>query len=315
MASRAGFSVRTGVVGFVMFAVLRGLLGDGEERDASGKPKVTLAKALKRGWLELWYQPKVSLQTQKLIGAEGLIRVRHPELGVLPPAAFLPGASDADMLAMTERVIGSALHDWHECAAAGLPAIRLAVNVPANAFVQLPITQLIKELRPKSTEWPGLILEVTEDQVVNDLKMANEVANELRSLNCSLAIDDFGAGYSSLARLRQLPFSELKIDRAYVTDCDTDKMNAGMLETIVEMAHRFGLKTVAEGIETPGQLAAVSELSCDLGQGFFLGRPAPRDDVLRAVPDGVVLPSAYPTAGMRAIDLEMELDIGAQRAG
>ena len=87
--------------------------------------------------------------------------------------------------------------------------------------------QIIKELRPKSADWPGLILEVTEDQVVNDLKMANDVANELRGFNCSLAIDDFGAGYSSLARLRQLPFSELKIDRAYVTDCDSDKMNAG----------------------------------------------------------------------------------------
>ena len=93
-----------------MLGVLRGLLGDGEERDASGKPKVTLGKALKRGWLELWYQPKVSLQTQKLIGAEGLIRVRHPELGVsCRRASFLPGASDADMLAMTERVIGTAL--------------------------------------------------------------------------------------------------------------------------------------------------------------------------------------------------------------
>ena len=261
-----------------MLGVLRGLLGDGEERDASGKPTVTLAKALKRGWLELWYQPKVSLQTQKLIGAEGLIRVRHPELGVLPPVAFLPGASDADMLAMTERVIGTALHDWHECAAAGLPGIRLAVNVPANAFVQLPITKMIKELRPKSSDWPGLILEVTEDQVVNDLKMANEVANELRSFNCSLAIDDFGAGYSSLARLRQLPFSELKIDRAYVTDCDSDKMNAGMLETIVEMAHRFGLKTVAEGIETPHESHKLQGLGCSIGQGYLFAKPMPKED-------------------------------------
>jgi EAL domain-containing protein (putative c-di-GMP-specific phosphodiesterase class I) len=150
--------------------------------------------------------------------------------------------------------------------------------VPANAFVQLPITQLIKELRPKSTEWPGLILEVTEDQVVNDLKMANEVANELRSLNCSLAIDDFGAGYSSLARLRQLPFSELKIDRAYVTDCDSDKTNAGMLETIVEMAHRFGLKTVAEGIETPHESHKLQGLGCSIGQGYLFAKPMAKED-------------------------------------
>jgi EAL domain-containing protein (putative c-di-GMP-specific phosphodiesterase class I) len=266
-----------------MLAVLRGLMGDGVERDASGKPKVTLATALKRGWLELWYQPKVSLQTQKLIGAEGLIRVRHPELGVLPPAAFLPGALDADMLAMTERVIGTALHDWHECAAAGLPGIRLAVNVPANGCWQLPITRIIQELRPKSTEWPGLILEVTEDQVFNDLKMANEVANELRSFNCSLAIDDFGAGYSSLARLRQLPFSELKIDRAYVTDCHVDKMNAGMLETIIEMAHRFGLKTVAEGIETPHESHKLQGIGCSIGQGYLFAKPMAKEELFTKI--------------------------------
>jgi hypothetical protein len=145
-----------------------------DERDASGKPKVTLAKALARGWLELWYQPKVSLHTHNMVGAEGLVRVRHPELGVLGPGAFLPGAADADMLAMTERVIATALRDWQDCAEFGAPALDLAVNVPASAFVTLPIAQLIREERPKSEDWPGLILEVTEDQVVNDLTLANE---------------------------------------------------------------------------------------------------------------------------------------------
>jgi EAL domain-containing protein (putative c-di-GMP-specific phosphodiesterase class I) len=197
---------------------------------------------------------------------------------VVPPFAFLNGASPDDMMEMTEKVIVSALADWHECAAAGLPAIRLAVNVPADAFVKLPITRMITEMRPRSADWPGLILEVTEDQVVNDLKMANDVANELRTLNCSLAIDDFGAGYSSLARLRQLPFSELKIDRAYVTDCDRDRVNARMLETIIEMAHRFGLKTVAEGIETPHESHKLQGIGCAVGQGYLFGKPMPKDD-------------------------------------
>ena len=190
-----------------MFAGAEGPAPDDDERDASGKPKVTLAKALKRGWLEVWYQPKVSLQTGNMIGAEGLIRLRHPELGVLGPGAFLPGAGEPEMLEMTEQVIITALRDWSDCAALGMPAINLAVNVPASAFVELPIAQIIRAERPKSDQWPGLILEVTEDQIVNDLKMANEVAIELREQRCSLAIDDFGAGYSSLGRLRQLPFS------------------------------------------------------------------------------------------------------------
>ncbi len=270
---------------------LRGLFGgtnethadEVEERDASGKPKVTLAAALKRGWLEVWYQPKVSLRTHNMVGAEGLIRARHPELGVLGPFAFLPGAGGAEMLALTEHVIATALRDWHDCAALGMPELNLAVNVPASAFVDLPIAQLIKEERPKSKEWPGLILEVTEDQVLNDLEMANEVANELRRHNCSLAIDDFGAGYSSLGRLRQLPFSELKIDRAYVTDCHRDKVKAGMLETIIELAQRFGLKTVAEGIETSHESHKLQGLGVAVGQGFLFDKPVPKADLLAKI--------------------------------
>ena len=256
---------------------------DDDERDASGKPKVTLAKALKRGWLEVWYQPKVSLQTGNWIGAEGLIRARHPELGVLGPFAFLPGAAEADLLTMTEWVIATALRDWNDCAALGMPRLHLAVNVPASGFVALPIARIIREERPKSDEWPGLILEVTEDQIVNDLKIANEVAGELREQSCSLAIDDFGAGYSSLARLRQLPFSELKIDRAYVTDCHRDRGKEGLLESIIELARRFGLKTVGEGIETAHESHKLQGLGVGIGQGFFFAKPMPKDDLLSQI--------------------------------
>src|ERR1700724_2945717 len=119
-------------------------------RDAAGEPKVTLARALRRGWLEVWYQPKVSLQTGHMVGAEGLIRARHPELGVLGPGAFLPGAGEPEMLQMTEQVILTALRDWSDCAALGMPALNLAVNVPASAFVELPIARIIREGRPKS---------------------------------------------------------------------------------------------------------------------------------------------------------------------
>jgi EAL domain-containing protein (putative c-di-GMP-specific phosphodiesterase class I) len=250
----------------------------GEERDANGKPKVTLARALQRGWLEVWYQPKINLQNSQLIGAEALIRVRHPEIGLVPPGVFLPGASEADMLAMTEQVICEALRDWEDCSALGAPGLKLAVNVPASAFVRLPVASLIRETRPRDAQWPGLILEVTEDQVMNDLHMANEVASDLRAQNCGLAVDDFGAGYSSLARLRELPFTELKIDRAYVTNCDQDKMNAGMLSTIVELARRFDLKTVAEGIETPYESHKLQGLGCAVGQGYLFAKPMAKDD-------------------------------------
>jgi EAL domain-containing protein (putative c-di-GMP-specific phosphodiesterase class I) len=113
--------------------------------------------------------------------------------------------------------------------------------------------------------------------MVRDLKVANDVANEMRSYGCSLAIDDFGAGYSSFARLRQLPFSELKIDRSYVTDCNTDRTNAGLCETIVEMAHRCGSKTVAEGIETNHESHKLQGIGCNIGQGYLFAKPMALD--------------------------------------
>jgi EAL domain-containing protein (putative c-di-GMP-specific phosphodiesterase class I) len=239
--------------------------------------QVTLADSLRHGWLELWYQPKIALASKRLAGAEGLIRVRHPERGVLPPGAFLPGAAEADMLAMTELVIASALRDYQDLAVDGV-AIKLSVNTPVSALTALPIARMLREGRPAAANWPGLILEVTEDEIVNDLQLANAVADELRAHGCSLAIDDFGAGYSSLARLRQLPFSELKIDRSYVTDCHSDRTNAGLVETIVELAHRFGLTAVAEGVETTHEAHKLQSLGCDVGQGYLFAKPMAKDD-------------------------------------
>jgi EAL domain-containing protein (putative c-di-GMP-specific phosphodiesterase class I) len=241
-----------------------------EPEPANGK--LTLGDVLRLDLFEQWYQPKIDLRAKRLVGAEALVRARRRDGSLISPGAFLPGAAEADMLALTERVILTALRDFEDCAAAGA-ALKLSVNVPASAFVKLPIAQLLREERPKAGNWPGLILEVTEDEVMHDLKIANEVADQLRALNCSLALDDFGAGYSSLARLRQLPFSELKIDRSYVTDCHVDKVNAGLCETIVELAKRFELKTVAEGIETPHESHKLQGIGCDIGQGYLFAKP------------------------------------------
>jgi EAL domain-containing protein (putative c-di-GMP-specific phosphodiesterase class I) len=265
-----------------MLCTMKRLLSN-NERDINDEPGVTLNRALKHGWLELWYQPKYCLQNTRLIGAEGLIRARHPEIGVVGPGAFLPGATEDDMLAMTEFVISTALRDWVDCSAVGAGNVKLSVNVPASAFLKLQIAKMIREQRPRAADWPGIILEVTEDEVIRDLQVANDVAFELRTHNCELAIDDFGAGYSSLARLRELPFAELKIDRAYVMACDADKMNARILESIIELAHRFELTAVAEGIETPHESHKLQGLGCDVGQGFWFAKPLAKDDFLTKI--------------------------------
>jgi EAL domain-containing protein (putative c-di-GMP-specific phosphodiesterase class I) len=262
-----------------MLKVLRDLFSpqSGEPATADDGGKVTLAAVMERGWFELWYQPKIELKTKRMAGAEALVRARHPTRGVLGPGVFLPGAPEADMIKLTEMVIIRALRDWEDFNAVGA-SIKLAVNVPVSALMGLPIGQMLREERPKAENWPGLILEVTEYEIIGDLKIANEIAGDLRALHCGLALDDFGAGYSSIARLRQLPFTELKIDRSYVTNCHIDKVNAGLCETIMELGKRFDLKTVAEGIEIIHEAHKLQALGCNIGQGYLFAKPMSKAD-------------------------------------
>jgi EAL domain-containing protein (putative c-di-GMP-specific phosphodiesterase class I) len=271
-----------------MLQVLRQLI-DSDDAASNADGKVTLHDVLRRGWFELWYQPKIELATKRLIGAEALVRGRRPDGSVIPPAAFLPGAKEADMLELTERVILTALRDFEDCAVHGA-SVKLAVNVPVSALMKLPLVRMLREYRPPTPNWPGLILEVTEDQIIHDLKLANHVAGELRALNCTLALDDFGAGYSSLARLRQLPFSELKIDRSYVNNCHNDKINGGLCETIVALAKRFELATVAEGIEKGEERDKLLAIGCEIGQGYLFAKPMPKATFLAALSRRLVGP-------------------------
>jgi EAL domain-containing protein (putative c-di-GMP-specific phosphodiesterase class I) len=262
-----------------MLTALRNLFSPEKGKPLPADGKLTLADVLEHDLFEQFYQPKIDLKTMRLVGAEALVRARHPARGVLGPGAFLPGAGEDEMLALTERVIITALKDWEAFAASGL-SLKLSVNVPVSALVKLPIPAILREERPRAENWPGLIMEVTEDEIIHDLNIANDVADALRRFNCTLALDDFGAGYSSLARLRQLPFSELKIDRSYVSNCHTDRISAGLCETIVELAKRFDLKTVAEGIETPHESHKLQGIGCNIGQGYLFAKPMPKAQLI-----------------------------------
>jgi EAL domain-containing protein (putative c-di-GMP-specific phosphodiesterase class I) len=281
---------------------LRNMFSSGPAPYADPKAKIPLGEVLKRNWFELWYQPKIELKSMRLVGAEALVRARHPTRGVVAPFFFLPDASEQDLLVLTERVILTALGDWEIFADHGV-AMKFAVNVPVSAFVKLPIPQMLRDARPRAASWPGMVLEVTEDQIIHDLDLANDVAGALRALNCTLALDDFGAGYSSLARLKQLPFSELKIDRSYVMNCDRDQLSAGLCETIVELAKRFGLKTVAEGIETIHESHKLQGIGVDVGQGYLYAKPMPKGQLiglmrkrLMAAPSPGAMPAGFVTA-------------------
>ncbi|HKS87566.1 MAG TPA: EAL domain-containing protein [Pseudolabrys sp.] len=260
-----------------MLEGFRNLFWSGPVPYSDPKSTIPLNAILRHDWMELWYQPKIELRTTHLVGAEALVRARHPTRGIIPPALFLPDANEEDMHELTERVILTALGDWEDFADYGVP-MKLAVNVPVSALISLPIPRMLREARPRAANWPGLILEVTEDQIINDLDLANEVAASLQELKCELAVDDFGAGYSSLVRLTQLPFSELKIDRSYVANCNEDYFNASLCETIVELGRRFGLRTVAEGIETTHESHKLQAIGCQIGQGYLFAKPMPKSE-------------------------------------
>jgi EAL domain-containing protein (putative c-di-GMP-specific phosphodiesterase class I) len=284
-----------------MLEGLRTIFAQKPDPYADPKATIPLGQVIERNWFELWYQPKIDLRTMRLAGAEALVRARHPTRGVVSPFFFLPDASEEDLLKLTELVILTALGDWDIFNDYGVQ-MKFAVNVPVSAFVKLPIPQMLHEARPKSPQWPGMILEVTEDQIIHDLALANEVAAALREQNCNLALDDFGAGYSSLARLRQLPFSELKIDRSYVMNCDRDQVNAGLCETIVELGKRFGLKIVAEGIETVHESHKLQGIGVNVGQGYLYAKPMPKGELIALMRRRMIgRPKPQPARGLLAL--------------
>ena len=240
---------------------------------------VDLGLALREGWVEVWYQPKYDVATLEMVGAECLSRVRHPERGVIAPGAFLPGASGKDLAALTDTVLRQACTDWLDFEAAGRP-LRLAINVPGHQIVEMPLVKMLRELSPKSDQWPGLVLEVTEDEALRDIEAARAISTQLKIYGVSLSIDDFGMGYSSFSRLREIPFKEIKLDRSLVDGCAEDDVKGALCRSVIDLAHSFGAKAVAEGVECKKDLDFLRSIWCDLAQGYFCARPMPKEELL-----------------------------------
>jgi EAL domain-containing protein (putative c-di-GMP-specific phosphodiesterase class I) len=258
--------------------------------------RITLTEALQNNWIEFWYQPKIDLRKKQLAGVEAFARARHPQFGILPPGAFMPGATEPELVTLSERALDSVLRSGVAFSKLGIH-LRFAVNIPVNALVKLQVADIVQRHRQTVDQWPGLIIDVTEEQIVTDLSLATDITKKLAHVNVKLAIDDFGRGYSSLARLKELPFAELKLDRTFVTDCGTDKVNAPLCKTVIDLAHNFGSVAVAIGIEKASDALALTSMGCDYGQGFLLGQPMPEERFMsllrqRAAGQGKKIPAA-----------------------
>jgi EAL domain-containing protein (putative c-di-GMP-specific phosphodiesterase class I) len=249
---------------------------------ASAIARVSMEDALSNNWLEVWYQPKIDLRRKCLAGAEALVRMHHPQAGALWPPDYLGALDEESLLKVSEYVLVTALRHWTVFAEAGFGP-RLSINVPAVLLPKMPVRAIVAAHRPRSEKWPGLILEVTEDQIVRDLPAVRQLAKEFKTSGISLAIDEFGAGCSSFSSLRDVPFSELKLHASFVKDCAVDVTNAAICQTAIDLAHRSGSVVVADGIHAIADLQALIVMGCDLGQGMLIAPPLPKDRFLDAL--------------------------------
>lgn len=236
--------------------------------------RVDLDEAIRNNWIEFWYQPKIDLRKKQLAGAEAYARVRHPQHGAVLPEAFMPGAQESALIKLAELSLSNVLKAGLAFSKLGIN-LRIAVNVPLTVLTKLSVEDIVKAFRPKTDKWAGLIVDLPEEQIITDLALAKELSKKLERCNVRLAIDEFGRGYSALARLDTLPFAELKLARAFVVECGSDRVNAPLCRQVIDLAHNFGASAVAMGIEKAADAAALVSMGCDFGQGFLLGQPMP----------------------------------------
>jgi diguanylate cyclase (GGDEF)-like protein len=238
-----------------------------------------LRHALARDELMLYYQPKIDIRTGRVVGAEALIRWRHPQLGVLLPEMFMPLAERAGLIKpITDWVIHTAVKQcrhWHDTG----HRLRVAVNVPGRAF-QDPtlVSKVSSALLGLGAAPESLEIEITENVLMSDTELVSKVLRDLTELGITIAIDDFGTGYSSLTYLKQLPLHTLKIDKSFIMNMDNDENDAVIVRSTIDLAHNLGRQVVAEGIETKEAWDLLCVLGCDGAQGFHISRPLPSEE-------------------------------------
>jgi len=237
-------------------------------------------RALINGRLHLAYQPKISLADGSLKRVEALVRWDDPTLGPVPPSRFVPLAERNGLIdPLTEWGLRVALTQWRLWYGQGLD-ICLAFNISALSLDQLDFPDLVERLcRAIDVPTERLVLELTESATQPLIKLMDTLTR-FRIKGIGLAIDDFGTGYSTLMQLRQLPFTELKIDRFFLTDMIESADSRLIVKTMIELAHGLGLTATAEGVETEAQLRLLREFGCDVAQGYLIATPLPPEELI-----------------------------------
>ncbi len=240
-----------------------------------------LVAALQHGQFAAVYQPLVSPPSGALVGCEALIRWHHPDHGTIPPNAFIPLAEKTGLIdRLTDFMLQEAIglcRQWRHT----VGDLRVSVNLAMGTLTDVSFPDRVAALvKAHDLEPSTLVLEVTERQVIDDLARALDCLSRLRLKGFGLAIDDFGTGFASLRQLRQMPVTELKIDRDFVHGAPNDRDRRSILESSVALARKLGLAVVAEGVEDQADWDLVAWLACNFVQGYFVARPMPPDQLL-----------------------------------
>ncbi len=235
-------------------------------------PPVDVGEALHANWLDLWYQPKIEARSMTLMGAEALVRLRHPTWGTLTASEFLPDEADPHFAALSDFVMGRAIEDWHYFVGE-YGHVEIAVNLPV-AFFQAPhaIENLTRRM-PTHPAFEGLLIEFNGPELTQNLPLAKKVARLLRFHNIGISVGELGPEWPALMELTDFPFVEIKVNRSFVTGCGDDRLKRSACRSILELADNFGARTVAEGVESRPDFIAARELGFDLIQGYFLAKP------------------------------------------
>jgi diguanylate cyclase (GGDEF)-like protein len=241
-----------------------------------------LRRGLEEGQLVLHYQPQLNLHSDQIVAVEALVRWLHPKHGLVPPLKFIPLAEEAGLMGrLSEWVIDEALRQCASWLARG-DEISVSVNISATNLLSSGFAGLVEELlRRHAVPARLLVLDITETTVISDFDGSKVVIDDLLALGIEVSIDDFGAGFTSLAHLSGLSVRELKLDRVFITGLGGGgrERDLQLVRSTVELAHALGLRVVAEGIEDAPTLELLSNLGCDLAQGYFISRPKPADEV------------------------------------
>jgi diguanylate cyclase (GGDEF)-like protein len=262
-----------------------------EEDDEYSIDRLALAaqlrRGIERGELVVHYQPKVPLQGGATLALEALVRWNHPQLGCIGPDGFIPLAEQTGIIKpLTDRVLEASLEQCARWREDGLE-VTVSVNVSTRSLLDHDLAVIIGGLLKRlDLHASALQLEITESRIVADLPRARAALDELRAMGVMIAIDDFGTGYSSLSQLQQLPVDEIKIDRSFVTRMETDRQDAVLVHSIIDLGRNLGLRVTAEGVETENVKQVLARLGCDYAQGFHVGRPALADECTRYLGPG-----------------------------